>query len=54
VQSLNGFLRVLFVFHGHKAETARAAGHAIHDHIDLLDRAVSGEHILQIVFRGVE
>jgi hypothetical protein len=43
VQSLDRLLRVIVIFHGHKTKAARTAGHAIHDHVDLLDRAISGE-----------
>jgi hypothetical protein len=54
VKRFDRFLRVVFIFHGHEAKTARTAAQAIHDHINLLNRAISGEEVLQIIFRGVE
>jgi hypothetical protein len=54
VQSAGCGIRAFFGFHGDKCEAARAAGEFVHDHIHFKDVAVWGEHILKLVFRGVE
>jgi hypothetical protein len=54
VKRFDGLLGVVLIFHGHEAKTARAASHAIHDHIHLLNRAIGGEEVLQVIFRGVK
>lgn len=48
------FIGVVLVFHRHEAEAAGASGHAIGDEIDGLNRAVSGEEILEIVLSCIE
>ena len=42
------------VAHGDEAESARAAGFAVHDEVGFSDRAVLGEERVQVLFGGLE
>jgi hypothetical protein len=54
IERLNRGVCVFFVFHGDKRETARAAAEFVHDQVHFDDVAVGGEHVLKLVFCGVE
>ena len=54
VQGRDGLLGFFGGAHGHETKAAGAIGHAIHHQVRFRDRAMRGERVLQIVFRGVE
>ena len=54
MQRLDCGVSAFFGFHGDESETARPAAEPIHYHIHLQDGAVLGEHVLELVFGGVE
>jgi len=54
MQRLDCGVSAFFGFHGDERETAWPAAKTVHDHIHFQDGAVLGEHVLELVFGGVE
>jgi hypothetical protein len=54
IERLNCGICILFIFHGDKGETAGAAAEFVHNQIHFQNVAMGGEHILKLVFGGVE
>jgi len=54
VHGADGGFGAGFVFHGHEREPAGTTRGAVHDDLNLADRPVLGECVLEVVFSGLE
>jgi len=54
VQSEDRGLGPFLSIHGKESEAARAAGHFVHDNIDLVDRAMLANQVAKVVFGDVK
>src|SRR5215469_7923650 len=54
IEGFRGFLGLFRCAHGDETEAAWTAAHAIRHQIGLRHGAMGCEHILQVVFRGIE
>jgi hypothetical protein len=54
VQGVDGAPAFFGAAHGDEGEAARAAGHAVRDHVGFGDMTVLGEELVQVLFGGLE
>src|SRR5438445_4733111 len=54
IQAQDSRLGAFLGVHGREGEPAGASGHFIHDHVDLVYRAVLAKHVPEVVFGDVK